>query len=211
MATVNGTLTGLPQFSSLFRPKGAKQARKWGGRRCSKRGFLVATQSGFRRDKPDGEPPHRSKCVDTDGQARGSFIPKAGGVQRAVSKNAKFTTANDGPGEQLGKLRIGIVSLDNSIARSRKKTEVLHPQLEQRISELAESKRMIVPVVRLSNHSSSKDGRIPSATNTVFDHRAKRSRKTLGCTIDQRISLVAELDSSKSSEPNPVADGDDPD
>lgn len=45
----------------------------------------------------------------------------------------------------LGELRTGIRCVDNSTARGRKKTEVLQPQMEQRIRELAESKAQVDP------------------------------------------------------------------
>ena len=45
----------------------------------------------------------------------------------------------------LGELRTGIRCLDNTAARGRKKTEVLHPQLEQRIRELADTKAQVDP------------------------------------------------------------------
>ena len=45
----------------------------------------------------------------------------------------------------LGELRTGIRCFDNTSARGRKKTEVLHPQLEQRIRDLAESKAQVDP------------------------------------------------------------------
>ena len=45
----------------------------------------------------------------------------------------------------LGELRTGIRCLDNTAARGRKKTEVLHPQLEQPIRELADTKAQVDP------------------------------------------------------------------
>ena len=45
----------------------------------------------------------------------------------------------------LGELRTGIRCIDNTVARGRKKSEVLLPQLEQRIRELAESKAQVDP------------------------------------------------------------------
>lgn len=43
----------------------------------------------------------------------------------------------------LGELRTGIRCVDNTTERGRKRTEVLHPQLEQRIRELAETKAQV--------------------------------------------------------------------
>lgn len=45
----------------------------------------------------------------------------------------------------LGELRTGIRCCDNTKARGRKKTEVLHPPMEQRIRELAESNAQVDP------------------------------------------------------------------
>ena len=45
----------------------------------------------------------------------------------------------------LGELRTGIRCIDNTSARGRKRTEVLHPQLEERIRELAETKAQVDP------------------------------------------------------------------
>jgi transposase len=45
----------------------------------------------------------------------------------------------------LGELRSGILCLDNSKARGRKKSEVLQPSMEQRIRDLAESQAQVDP------------------------------------------------------------------
>ena len=50
----------------------------------------------------------------------------------------------------LGELRTGIRCIDNTVARGRKKSEVLLPQLEQRIRELAESKAQVDPKFQTS-------------------------------------------------------------